>query len=145
MLDTDTCIALIKRRPPGLLQRLQAKTVGEVGISAITLAELRFGVARSQERARNAAALEQFLLPLDIAAFDDDAAETYGQARVQLESRGTPIGPLDTLIAGHALSLDCILVTHNAREFKRVKGLRTEDWIGAAVSRSSSRPACSAR
>lgn len=129
MLDTDTCIALIKRRSPGLIQRLQAKAVGDVGLSSITLAELRFGVAKSTRHEQNYAALDQFLLPLDIAAFDELAADSYGNVRAKLQSQGKPIGPLDTLIAGHALSLNVVLVTHNTDEFKRVKGLRLDDWL----------------
>jgi tRNA(fMet)-specific endonuclease VapC len=129
MLDTDTCIALIKRQPPELIQRLQAKAVGDVGISSVTLAELRHGVARSGRYERNRAALDQFLLPLDIAPFDELAADAYGTVRAELERNGLPIGPLDTLIAGHALSLNIVLVTHNTREFKRVKGLRLDDWL----------------
>ncbi len=129
MLDTDTCIALIKRQPRELIKRLQAKAVGDVGISSITLAELRRGVAKSARIEQNRAALDQFLLPLDIAAFDDLAADAYGTVRAALEIAGTPIGPLDTLIAGHAVSLSVDLVTHNLVEFKRVEGLRLDDWL----------------
>ena len=129
MLDTDTCIALIKRQPRDLIKRLQAKAVGDVGISSITLAELRCGVAKSARRDQNGAALDRFLLPLDIAAFDDLAADLYGTVRAELETAGTPIGPLDTLIAGHAVSLNVVLVTHNVAEFRRVPGLRLEDWL----------------
>ena len=107
---------------------VQAKAVGDVGISSITLAELRFGVSKSARRQQNQAALDQFLLPLDIAAFDELAADSYGDVRAELESNGTPIGPLDTLIAGHGLSLNVVLVTHNMREFRRITGLRIDDW-----------------
>jgi len=129
MLDTDTCIALINRQPRDLIKRLQTKAVGDVGISSITLAELRHGVAKSTRRDQNRAALDRFLLPLDIAAFDDLAADLYGTVRADLETAGTPIGPLDTLIAGHAVSLAVVLVTHNVAEFRRVTGLRLEDWL----------------
>ena len=129
MLDTDTCIALINRQPRALIKRLQTKAVGDVGISSITLAELRHGVAKSTRRDQNRAALDRFLLPLDIAAFDDLAADLYGTVRADLETAGTPIGPLDTLIAGHAVSLNVVLVTHNVAEFRRVTGLRLEDWL----------------
>ena len=132
MLDTDTCIALIKRKPPELIKRLQAKAVGDIGISSITLAELRFGVANSRRQEQNRTALDQFLLPLDIVAFDELAADSYANVRAELKVQGTPIGPLDTLIAGHALSLNVVLVTHNVAEFKRVKGLRLDDWLKAA-------------
>ncbi|MCU0759760.1 MAG: type II toxin-antitoxin system VapC family toxin [Steroidobacteraceae bacterium] len=129
MLDTDTCIALIERRDAGVLRRLQAKSVGQVGISSVTLAELAHGVARSSRPRENAAALQEFLLPLDAASFDDAAALAYGELRADLERRGYPIGPMDTMIAAHALALGCSLVTHNVREFERVQGLRVEDWV----------------
>ena len=129
MLDTDTCIALINRQPRDLIKRLQTKAVGDVGISSITLAELRHGVAKSTRRDQNRAALDRFLLPLDIAAFDDLAADLYGTVRADLETAGTPIGPLDTLIASHAVSLNVVLVTHNVAEVRRVTGLRLEDWL----------------
>ena len=129
MLDTDTCIALIKRQPRELIKRLEAKAVGDVGISSITLAELRHGVAKSLRITQNRAALDQFLIPLDIAPFDDLAADSYGALRAALETEGKPIGPLDTLIAAHAVSLNVVLVTHNVAEFKRAPGLRVDDWL----------------
>jgi tRNA(fMet)-specific endonuclease VapC len=132
MLDTDTCIALIKRQPRDLIKRLQAKALGDVGVSTITLGELQFGAAKSAKPQQNHAALEQFLLPLDIASFDEEAAAMYGIVRATLERQGTPIGSLDMLIAAHALSRDVVLVTHNVREFHRVQKLRIEDWLKAA-------------
>jgi tRNA(fMet)-specific endonuclease VapC len=129
MLDTDACIALIKRRPAKMLERISSLEPGEAGISAVTLAELRYGVAKSTEVERNERALEEFLLPLEISLFDQPAAEAYGRARAALEKAGTPIGPLDTLIGAHALSLDAILVTHNTREFLRIPDLSVEDWV----------------
>ncbi len=131
MLDTDTCIAIIRRRTEAVLRRLSAKSVGQIGISSITLSELSYGVARSSRRAESAGALQEFLLPLEVAAYDIAAAEMYGKVRAALTAAGSPIGPLDTLIAAHAVSLDVTLVTHNQREFRRVAGLRTEDWIPA--------------
>jgi tRNA(fMet)-specific endonuclease VapC len=128
MLDTDTCIYLIKRRSEALLSRLVATDPGEVCISVVTLAELRFGVEKSEFRERNAAALDAFLLPLIVAPFDPPAAEAYGFVRTALEGNGTPIGPLDTMIASHALSLHVDLVTNNLREFSRVKALRLTNW-----------------
>jgi tRNA(fMet)-specific endonuclease VapC len=107
--------------------------VPQVSISAtdenirLTLAELRHGVAKSERRDQNRAALDQFLLPLDVAPFDELAADSYGDVRADLEGQGTPIGPLDTLIAAHPLSMNVVLVTHHIREFKRVNGLRTDD------------------
>lgn len=101
---------------------------GEIGISAITAAELRFGVEKSQQQTQNLQALELFLLPLAIIEFDEGAATVYGRLRTQLEAAGTPIGSLDTLIAAHALHLGVPLVTNNVREFERVAGLAVENW-----------------
>lgn len=131
MLDTDICIALIKGRSDRVIKKLRGKSVGQVGLSSITLAELQFGVARSAQPRMAADALFEFLLPLDIAAFDAEAAQEYGLVRAALAAKGTPIGPQDTLIAAHARSLDAVLVTHNTREFDRVPGLRVEDWLVA--------------
>ena len=129
MLDTDTCIAIIKGKPPQVLRRFNAYKVGEIGISSVTLAELEFGVAKSLHQEKNQAALEEFVLPLEIAGFDHEAARVYGRVRAMLEKKGTPIGSLDTLIGAHALALGVTLVTNNTREFSRVKGLTVVDWL----------------
>lgn len=110
------------------MTRLRGKQVGQVGLSSITLAELEFDAAKSQRRTQARAALSEFLLPLEVAPFDEAAAEVYGTVRAALERKGRPIGPLDTLIAAHALALGSVLVTNNTREFRRVPGLAVEDW-----------------
>lgn len=129
MLDTDACISLIKKKPAGVLRRLTSLAPGEAGLSAVTLAELCYGVAKSAEKERNTRALEEFILPLEIVDFDGAAAESYGRVRAELEAAGAPIGPLDTMIGAHALSLSVVLVTHNTREFRRIPGLAVEDWL----------------
>ncbi|HEX5421893.1 MAG TPA: PIN domain-containing protein, partial [Gammaproteobacteria bacterium] len=123
------CIAIIKKRPENALRKLRGKSIGQVGVSSITVAELSFGAAKSSKAAEARLALTEFLLALEIAVFDHDAAIAYGEVRSSLARRGTPIGPLDTLIAAHALTIDAVLVSHNLREFKRVEGLRVEDWL----------------
>jgi tRNA(fMet)-specific endonuclease VapC len=128
MLDTDICIYIIKRRPQSVLDRFSAFPVGDIGISSITLAELEYGAAKSAQPRKNREALEEFASPLDIAAFDRDAAEAYGRIRAALERKGLPIGAMDMLIAAHALSLSVSLVTNNEIEFRRVSGLRVENW-----------------
>lgn len=128
MLDTNITIQIIRGRSPHLISRLTGHSVGDVLISAISVAELWFGVARSQYVEQNARALEQFLLPIEVVPFDERAAIFYGRVRAGLARQGMPIGPLDTLIAAHALSLDAVLVTNNVNEFSRVPGLRVEDW-----------------
>jgi tRNA(fMet)-specific endonuclease VapC len=129
MLDTGICIYIIKRRPQSVLDRFSAFPVGDIGISSITLAELEYGAAKSAQPRKNREALEEFVSPLDIAAFDRDAAEAYGRIRATLERKGLPIGAMDMLIAVHALSLGVSLVTNNETEFRRVSGLRVENWI----------------
>ena len=129
LLDTNICIYLIKRRPQEVRERFERYAVGEVGLSSITVSELQYGVEKSRRVDQNRAALMQFLLPLVIADFDYEAAVVYGRVRAELERLGTPMGPLDTLIAAHALNLDVTLVTNNEREFSRVSDLRVENWV----------------
>ncbi len=129
LLDTNICIYIIKQKPPEVLQRFNAYQVGDIGISSITVAELEFGVQKSQFPAKNQQALTQFLLPLQIADFDNAAAIIYGNVRATLEKQGTPIGSLDTLIAAHALSLQVTLITNNVEEFSRVPNLKLDNWV----------------
>lgn len=103
----------------------------------MTLAELHYGAAKSDDAARNFLALTQFCAPLDVLSFDHRAAVLYGTLRAALERRGSPIGPLDTLIAAHALSLRAALVTSNEHEFRRVEGLRIENWSAAPRRRAT--------
>lgn len=128
MFDTNTCIYIIKRKPPKVLLHFKKYSVGDIGISSITLAELQYGVVKSLHTQRNQLALNEFILPFEIAGFDEKAARTYGTVRSYLEKIGNPIGSLDTLIGAHALSLGAILVTNNIREFKRIKKLKVADW-----------------
>ena len=127
MLDTNICIYLIKQHTPSVLERFISHPVGDIGISSITVAELEYGVSKSRHATKNRVALTQFLSPLEVASFDRDAAAAYGRLRATLEQKGTPIGSMDLLIAGHALSLAVRLVTNNARKLRRVPGyvLRT--------------------
>jgi tRNA(fMet)-specific endonuclease VapC len=128
MLDTNICIDIIKERPRSVLDRFKAHTVGDIGVSVVTLAELEYGVSASSRPAKNREALDQFVSPLEVAPFDRDATAAYGRLRAALEKKGQMIGSMDLLIAAHAISLDIRLVTHNSREFGRVPGLKIEDW-----------------
>ena len=128
MLDTNTCIYIIKRKPPKVLGHFKAYSIGEIGISSMTLAELRFGVEKSQHIQKNQEALDAFILPLEIADFDEKAAKSYGEIRAALEKAGNPIGSMDMLISAHALSLGLTLVTNNVREFRKIKHLKVIDW-----------------
>lgn len=129
LLDTNICIYLIKRRPPEVRRRFAGLAYGDVCLAAITVAELEYGVAKSAQPERNAAALQGFLLPLEVLPFDAAAAACYGALRADLERRGLVIGSMDMLIAAQALAAGLVLVTNNAREFSRVPGLYCENWV----------------
>ncbi len=128
MLDTNICIYIIRRKPPEVLHRFNSTMISQIGISSITLSELLYGVSKSSRPEQNHAALAQFLAPLEIASYGDKAAQCYGPLRSRLEKEGTPIGPLDMMIAAHALSIACTLVTHNEKEFSRIPNLTIENW-----------------
>lgn len=128
MLDTNICIYAMKNKPAKVLQRLKAEINSGICISSITLAELEHGVKRSSDPVKNEQALLRFLVPLSILPFGSAAASEYGEIKAYLQSKGTPIGPLDMLIAGHARAEDVILVTNNVREFERVPDLEIENW-----------------
>jgi tRNA(fMet)-specific endonuclease VapC len=128
MLDTDSCIYIIRRKSQAIRERFEACAVGDIGISTMTLAELEYGAEKSSQPKRNCEALEQFIEALEIAPFDRQATLQYGQIRAHLEKKGQRIGGMDLLIAAHARSLGVTLVTNNEREFKRVPGLRIENW-----------------
>lgn len=128
LLDTNICVYAINRRNPAVLARLRGFAAGDAGISAVTYAELRYGIENSTRPEENLAVLERFVLPLEIPAFDAEAARHYGHIRTVLKRAGTPIGGNDLLIAAHALSLGLTLVTNNRREFDRVPGLACEEW-----------------
>lgn len=129
MLDTNTCIYLIKNKPLGIVKKLQSLKIEDVSISTITLAELEYGVEKSQKRGQNKLALAEFLAPIEVLNFNDFSAQKYGEIRVVLESKGKLIGAMDMLIAAHALSINLILVTNNVKEFKRIPSLKIENWV----------------
>tara|TARA_Y100000588_G_scaffold5513_1_gene6617 strand:- start:3149 stop:3556 length:408 start_codon:yes stop_codon:yes gene_type:complete len=129
LLDTNTCIYVIKRSPPQVYKRLQGFRIGDVGISAITFCELQFGVTNSSKPEKNQLALTEFLAPLEVLDFPSAAAVTFGEIRSCLKRAGTPIGSYDLLIAAHALEQGLTLVTNNLKEFKRVPGLQLENWM----------------
>ncbi len=128
MLDTNICIYAIKHKPEKVFQRLQETEPENVCISSVTYAELVHGVEKSVAVEKNRIALSLLLSNIEIVSFDVNAANEYGVIRADLEKKGTPIGPLDMMIAGHAISLGYTVVTNNIREFSRVKGLKIENW-----------------
>ena len=131
LIDTNVCIFALNQRQgfEKIAHRLEGMNRGEVCISSISVAELQYGVWASQRQEHNLLRLERFLAEFEVVPFDDVAARTYGRLRARLKATGTPIGPLDTLIAGHALALGAIVVTNNVREFRRIRALIVEDWL----------------
>ena len=130
LLDTNICIYIINERPEKVLQKFEQYPVSDFGISSITHAELQYGVKKSTNTNTNQIALDEFLLPLTILPFHGKKLVTcYGEIRTSLESKGKTIGPLDMLIAAHALSLDLTIISNNIKEFSRIPNLNCENWI----------------
>jgi tRNA(fMet)-specific endonuclease VapC len=128
MLDTNMCIYIIKQKPLKVLETLKKLDTSKVCISAVTLAELAYGVAKSRQKEKNTLALTSFLVPLEILPLSDKAAVKSGEIRAALEKEGQVISPYDLLIAAHALSENLILVTNNTGEFGRIPGLALQNW-----------------
>jgi tRNA(fMet)-specific endonuclease VapC len=128
LLDTNFCILLLKSPPRLAVERLKGVKPSSLSASSITAAELRFGANKSAHPRRNHRRLDTFFESIRVLPFDQAAADKYGGVRSKLERAKTPIGPLDTLIAAHALATGAVLVTNKVREFKRVRGLKVEDW-----------------
>ena len=128
MLDTNICIYAIKHKPEQVFMRLQEHDPIDICISSVTYAELVHGVEKSKAIEKNRVALALLLANIEIMNFDSLAAESYGKIRADLEKAGTPIAPLDMMIAGHAKALGYTVVTNNTKEFARVKGLKLENW-----------------
>ena len=127
LLDTDTCIYALKQEAR-VLEHLLAQSREDVVVSVITEAELRTGAAKSASPAKTLRLVENFLHPLAILEFTSGDAASYAQVRAKLERAGTPIGPLDTLIAAQAVARRLVLVSNNEREFSRVTGLHVQNW-----------------
>lgn len=129
MLDTNICIYTIKHKPENVIRRFLEHDPCEMCVSSITYAELMNGVEKSLAPEKNRMAITMFLSPLTVLDFDGRAAEEYGTIRADLEKKGTPIGSMDMLIAGHARAEHLIIVTNNTREFNRIEGLVVENWV----------------
>jgi tRNA(fMet)-specific endonuclease VapC len=128
LLDTNICIYIIKRKPIKVFEKFQMLQLSDVGVSAITVAELEYGAFKSQRQEQNRAALNQFLMPLEVLPFDQSATQTYGQIRAELERQGIVVGAMDLLIASQAICQNLVLVTNNVRELSRIPGLILENW-----------------
>jgi tRNA(fMet)-specific endonuclease VapC len=128
MLDTNICIYTIKHKPEKVFQRLQEIDPEDICVSSVTYAELVHGVEKSAAVEKNRLALLMLLAKIEILNFDVDAADCYGKIKADLDKKGTPIDPLDMMIAGHAVSMGYAVVTNNVKEFSRVQGLILENW-----------------
>jgi tRNA(fMet)-specific endonuclease VapC len=128
MLDTNICIYSMKRRSNRIVEAFLRHS-GQLAISTIVLAELRFGIENSDRRLRSLETLEAFLGLVETCDFDAGAAAEFGEIRATLQNAGQPIGVADMLIAAHARALGLTLVTNNRREFDRVPGLKVENWV----------------
>ena len=131
LLDTNICIYIIKKKPVDLLKTLKTKSKKDIYISSITIAELEYGIAKSQFPEKNKIALIEFLSIFNILPFDDNDAVDFGEIKKELEKKGKIIGPMDLLLAAQAKSKKLILVTNNTKEFERVEGLKIENWLQA--------------
>jgi len=128
LLDTNICIYLIKKQYPEILSKLLKVGFDKIGISTITLAELEFGVANSTRSVEAQTALLEFILPFEVLDFGYNAASFYGRIRKELKDKGQPISDMDMLIAAIAMANELIVVTNNEKEFKRITGLKIENW-----------------
>ena len=130
LLDTNICIYIIAKRSTELIDKFKgAKLEGKIGISAITYAELQYGVSKSSRQSENQMALAQFLIPLKTYEFNEKAGALFGEIRASLEKKGKVIGAYDMLIAAHAMSLNATLITNNEGEFRRIENLKIENWL----------------
>ena len=129
LIDTNICIYIMNQRPREIIDKCRQFQPDDIAVSAITVSELHHGVAKSSSPSKNQTRLDEFLLPFEILPYDAEVAKAYGTTRSRLEKLGKLIGPLDFLIAAHALSRDLILVTNNEKEFARIQNLRVENWL----------------
>ena len=128
MLDTNICIYVMRTYPPTIREKFNA-IAEQLCISSITLGELHYGAEKSARRVENLTAIEHFVARLEVLPFAGKAAAHYGQVRAELERAGTPCGPHDMQIGGHARGEGLIVVTNNMREFARMPGVRAEIWL----------------
>ena len=129
LIDTNICIYIINDHPPEVIQKFREIGVGNIGISSITVSELQYGACKSKQIKKSLKRLDEFLSPFEVLAYDENASNYYGKFRSNLEKQGNVIGPLDMLIAAHALSENLTLITNNEKEFNRVKALKVDNWV----------------
>ncbi len=129
LLDTNICIYIIKNQYLEIINKLDKVGIDKIGVSSVTIAEMEYGIAKSLKPKEAEAKLYEFLVPFEIYDFTISSARYYGRIRAELTKFGTPIGPMDMLIASIALSNEMTLVTNNVKEFERIRNLKIENWI----------------
>jgi tRNA(fMet)-specific endonuclease VapC len=129
LLDTDTCIYIIKKHPPEVVKKVIKISDDGICISSVSISELEYGIQKSQIKSASRDALVRFLVAFEIIDFNSKDAYEYGRIRAYLESKGKIIGPYDLQIAAQAISRKMILVTNNTREFSRIPELEIENWV----------------
>ncbi|MGK7960191.1 type II toxin-antitoxin system tRNA(fMet)-specific endonuclease VapC [Crocosphaera sp.] len=129
MLDTNICIYIIKKRPSTVLTRFQTIASEDLYLSVMTVAELQYGVDKSNAKSKNQEILDDFISRLQVLPWEETAGQCYSKIRNYLEAKGTPIGNMDMLIAAHCQSQNYTLVTNNIREFERIPDLKVENWV----------------
>jgi tRNA(fMet)-specific endonuclease VapC len=129
LLDTNICIYYLNRASEKLSARFMKYSPSDIRISSITVAELFYGAEKSSAKRKNMAIVESFVSTFDIIPFDDASSRSYAKIRASLDRKGTPIGPMDLLIASICVTYNFILVTNNTKEFRRIARLRLENWL----------------
>ena len=129
LLDTNTCIYFLNQASAGITQRLKQLSPSQIMLPSITVAELYYGAEKSKSQEKNKERVKQFVSTFEIIPFDEKSCTTYAKVRYELERLGIPIGPMDLLIASISLTYNFILVTNNSQEFKKVKGIKLENWV----------------
>jgi tRNA(fMet)-specific endonuclease VapC len=129
LLDTNTCIYFLNKASDRIIDQFKKFSPADVRLSSITVAELFYGAEKSKAKKNNWAVVEKFVSTFEVVAFDRDCCREYARVRALLERSGSPIGPMDLLIAAISLANDFILVTNNTKEFSRVKTLKLENWL----------------
>ncbi|TSA11678.1 MAG: type II toxin-antitoxin system VapC family toxin [Deltaproteobacteria bacterium] len=129
LLDTNICIYFLNQTSERIIGRFQNLSPSQIKLPSITVAELYYGAEKSKARAKNRERVKRFVSTFEIVPFDQKACATYAKVRCALEKLGTPVGPMDLLIASIGLAHNFVLVTNNVKEFERVKGLKLENWL----------------
>jgi len=128
LLDTDICSYIIRKRPKSVIEKFKSIPLGDIGISVITMCEFESGIPGSSNPEKLRTAIDTFLSPFSIVEFHQSDAQAFGKIDHYLQSKGIPIGDMDTLIASQALSRELILITNNVKHYSRVPGLKYESW-----------------